>query len=284
MWYKRIVKFDKRLLLLIPLILVPLIIFRSNLVQKLELKFNKPAPAQFDSRPPQTSEMNGKTIIKYPQDYTIVMLGDSMTEKLGNADELLGYLKKYYPNKSFQILNYGYGSTNILSAQERLEKETLHGREFAPILNIAFDLILIESFGHNPLSEYPLPEGLQRQTAALDKITSSIKESNPKAKIIFVATIAPNKAKYGMGQVDLDSSTRAKWASERMTYIENHIKYAKNHKIPLINIYQDSLSGPDGGNLDYISNTDYIHPSPTGVYFISEEIAKYLFENGILAK
>ena len=38
----------------------------------------------------------GKQKVKYPQDYTIVMLGDSMTETLGNSDELKKFLSDYY--------------------------------------------------------------------------------------------------------------------------------------------------------------------------------------------
>lgn len=230
----------------------------------------------------ETIKENGRIKIKYPQDYTIVLLGDSMTEKLGNSDEIRVYLKKYYPDKTFEILNYGFGSTNILSVQERLEKETFYRRSFRPILDIDFDLILIESFGHNPLSEFPLKEGLKKQTEALDKIVETIKKENPQVKIIFVATISPNKKQYGRGQVELEPEVRAKWAEERIAYIKNHIDYAKTHNIPLINIYEKSLNFDGDGNLDYISSIDYIHPSPNGVYLISEEIAKYIYENEIL--
>src|SRR5579884_2430437 len=48
----------------------------------------------------------------------VVLLGDSMTERLGNSDIIQKYLSVYYPNRKFLILNYGYGATNILSAQE----------------------------------------------------------------------------------------------------------------------------------------------------------------------
>lgn len=271
--------------LLVPFILIVVfLISQSSILEKINMKLNKPKLVPIDTRQPTESNINGKVKVKYPQDYTLVLLGDSITEKLGNCDELLAYLKKYYPSRTFQILNYGYGATNILSVSERLEKETFHGRIFRPVLDIVFDLILIESFGHNPLSEFPLEEGLKKQTESLEKIVKSIKEANPSAKIVFVATLAPNKKKYGEGQVDLTTEKRAQWASERMKYIENHIKYAKDHNIPLVNIYEDSKSGTDGGNLDYFDKKDYIHPSPNGVYFISKEIAKYIFEKRIFPR
>lgn len=215
---------------------------------------------------------------------TIVLIGDSMTEKLGdNVTELKDYLKKYYPNKEINILNYGFGSTNIESVPDRLQKDTERlNRVYPAVLSQNFDVIIIESFGNNPLSESPLNEGLKRQTAALDRIIELIRANHPKSKIIFEATIAPHKDRYGEGVVVLDTKVREEWAVERAEYIKNHIKYALNHKIPLINIYQDSLDGSGGGNIDYINTSDFIHPSTTGVYFISQKIADFLYKNRLL--
>lgn len=211
---------------------------------------------------------------------TIVFVGDSMTQYLGNFDELKEYLKKYYPDKNFLLLNYGFSSTNILSLQLRLEKESSHsGRIFQAINDIPFDLIIIESFGHNPLSEYSLEEGLKLQDEALDKAVATISQKHPKSSIIFMATIAPNKERYAEGVVNLTSEKRRQWATERMIYIKNHIKYAKSHSVPLINIYEQSLDKDGSGNIDYINSNDFIHPSPTGIYFISEHIAKFLYKN-----
>lgn len=221
-------------------------------------------------------------IFIFPKEKTIVFVGDSMTEYLGNFDELRGYLKKYYPAKKFLLLNYGFSSTNILSVKQRLEQESSHsGRAFQAINDIPFNLIFIESFGHNPLSEYPLEKGLKLQREALDNIISSITQKHPKSSIIFIATIAPNKGRYAEGVVNLTTEERGKWATERVSYIKNHIEYAKKHNIPLINIYEKSLDQNGTGNIDYISSNDFIHPSPTGIYFISEEIAKFLYGNNL---
>src|SRR5690349_12055967 len=93
-------------------------------IEKLSLKPPPPFKklTEEESRP---STESGK--IKYPHDYTFVILGDSMTETLGNSDELKGYLNQSYPDKTFEVLNYGYGSTSILSAKERLTQVTHHG-------------------------------------------------------------------------------------------------------------------------------------------------------------
>lgn len=248
--------------------------FKHFLTNRLDVK-----GASISPKPIETI-VNGKKRVKYSQDYTIVLLGDSMTERIGNSDELRANLKNYYPNKTFEVLNYGFGSTNILSVQKRLESETFFGRAFRPITEIDFDLILVESFGHNPLSEFPLQEGLQKQTEALDNIVRIIKENNIHAKIVFFGTIAPSKKHYSEGLTDLAPEVREKWAVERINYIQNHMNYAKTHNIPYIDILSKSLNSDGDVNLDYISN-DYIHPSPKGIYLISDEIANFIFENHI---
>ncbi|MBI4039145.1 SGNH/GDSL hydrolase family protein [Candidatus Daviesbacteria bacterium] len=212
-----------------------------------------------------------------PLDYTLVFVGDSMTEYLGNFDELRNYLKKYYPNKNYTLLNYGFSSTNILSVPDRMEKLTDRaGRGFRPINDITFDLIFIESFGYNPLSQFSLADGLKKQKETLDQIINIIIQKHPKASIVFIATIAPNKEVFGGGVLNLLPDQKKQWVSERIAYIKNHIEYAKSHNIPLINIYQNSLNEKGDGNIDYINSTDFIHPSPTGIYFISKQIADFI--------
>lgn len=234
------------------------------------------------SNKPTIIDISGKQKVKYSEDYTIVMVGDSMTETLGNFTELKGFLTSYYKGKTFQILNYGFGATSILSVMDRITKETEHGRKFMPIADIDYDLILLESFGENPLSQYSLEEGLRYQNEELDKIVSKLKEINPRGKIVFVATISPNKIIFAQNQVDLSQEKRAEWVTERIAYMKNHIQYAKSKNIPVINIFEESLLENGDGNSDYISTDDYIHPSPTGIIFISQKIADYIYKNKIL--
>lgn len=99
--------------------------------------------------------------------------------------------------------------------------------------------------------------------------------------IVFLAEFAPSKVAYAKGIVKLTDEQRSIWVSERKAYIENHIAYAKNHNIPLINIYEKSMINGDV-NLDYINKDDNIHPSSTGLLFMSKEIADFLNKNGIL--
>ena len=220
---------------------------------------------------------------KKTPDYTIVFIGDSMTEYLGNFDELRADFAKYYAGKNFLLLNYGYSSTNILSVQDRIDKDSSHsGRLFQSINAIPFDYVVIESMANNPLSQFPLAEGLKKQTEALDKIVSSLSAKHPKSSIIFMTTVAPIRDRYGEGVVNLSTEERRKWADERIAYIKNHIAYAKAHNIPIIDGFDDSLGKDGSGNIDYINTNDFIHPSPTGIFFISSEIAKFFSQKKLI--
>ena len=260
------------------IIIIPFFIFSNQIFKNL----NKKEAPQPSKKPLTTIQEDNRTKVKYPDDFTIVLVGDSMTERLGNSDEIRANLKKYYPEKTLEVLNYGFGSTNILSVEKRLTEKTFFTREFRPILDIAFDVLILESFGNNPLSQFPLEEGLKKQTETLDRIIKLIKEGNPRAKLVFLATIAPDKFNFGKGVLDLSDKEREKWALERMEYIKNHINYAGAHNIPLINAYENSLTGDDSGRADFLSKDDYIHPSPKGVIFISGQIADTLYGSKIL--
>ena len=216
--------------------------------------------------------------------YTLIFIGDSMTESLGeNFDALRVDLKKYYPDKVFGLFNYGFGSTNILSTDQRLNFESIYqGKTLPAILGRQFDVVLIESFGNNPLSEYSLEEGLQKQTTALDQIVAQIVGTHPNSLVVFVATIAPSQAYYGKGSVDLSAIARNKWANERRAYIENHINYAKRHNIPLINVYEKSIDKDGLTLIKYLNKSNYIHPSNEGVNLISQMIADYFYKNSVL--
>lgn len=271
-------KFVIALALLALLLIIPLLTIQklNEPFEKIALRFNRPPAIEEIPKEPvgksTTSTTTGK--VHYPHDYTIVLLGDSMTERLGNTDELRGYLSEYYPNKTFEVLNYGYGATNITSVKERLLEKTDHFRDYEAITNIDFDLIIIESFANNPLSEYTLEEGLAVQNKTLDETVALIKQNNPNAKIAFLATIAPNKDTYAKSSRDLSEEVRKEWVAERVKFFENHINYANDHNIPLINVYKDSQDIFGNGKMIYIDDQDFIHPSPLGVIFISQKIAE----------
>lgn len=254
--------------------------FFPQLIEKQSLKTPPPYNKLSDAQS-QPASIEGK--LKYPHDYTFVLVGDSMTDALGNSDELRGYLNEYYPDKTFEVLNYSYGSTNLLSAKKRLLEQTYHGiRDYRPAMDINFDYLIVESFGHNPLSEFK-EEGLKKQDEALDDLMALVATTSGKEKVIFLATIGANRETYVQtGQPDLTVEKRSQWANERNAYIRNHIEYAKTHGIPVIDVYSDSLDSGGDTKQYLVREDDFIHPSPSGVLFISKKIADFLAKNNFI--
>lgn len=248
------------------------------------------SPPSSDPNKPEPFPANLPHTVKPADAYTIILVGDSMTDFLGdNPTKLREYLKVHYcdehctpKGKVFGIFNLGFGSTNVLSLQDRIEKESFYlDQQYQSILSREFDLIIIESFGNNPLSQFPLEEGLKKQDGALDKAVRTIHQAKPNAVIAFMATVAPIRNRYAEGATVLSPEVRRQWADERAAYIKNHLKFAQDHNIPLLDLYNKSLNGGEG-NLDYINSNDFIHPSVTGVDFISKEIADWIYDNRVL--
>ena len=220
-------------------------------------------------------------------EYTIFLVGDSMTHALGpHGGTFNTYINNLYRpgQKGILIDNYAAGATNILSLEEAMNKETVYwDSTFAPLLSRDFDLILIESFGYNPLSQYPLEEGLKKQTEMLDKVMGKLTSTHPDSAVVFVATISPNRQNYSLPvNPNTTLAERTSQAEERIAYIKNHIAYAESHNIPVVNIFEKSLNESGDGDLRYINPDDYIHPSFEGVDFIGRELADFIYENNIL--
>lgn len=277
-------KLPKILVLALSFLLIGFLssLYLPGFLEKQSLKVPDPYKKLENVQGISVSTESGK--VKYPQDYTIVLLGDSMTESLGNADELRGYLNEYYPDKTFEVLNYGYGSTSILSAKERLTQTTIHAdREFRPILDIDFDYLLIESFGHNPLSQFPLEKGLKKQTEVLDDIFALVATTSGREKLIFYSSIGTDKTTYAKNsKPELTPDQRKQWALERDRYIQNHLSQAKFYGVAGIDIFSASLD-PSGNVKNYlVREDDNIHPSPKGILFISKKIADFLVENKLI--
>jgi len=228
----------------------------------------------FPYKPPQ---------VEPRRSYLTLIVGDSMVDTLGtNIEPLRLKLIDYYPNNEFVNYNYGFGSTNIESLQQRLNEQTKYlDKTFVPILEVDFDLIIIGSFAYNPLSRLPLTEGLQKHRAILNETIPQIIKAHPSSVIAFLAPIAPSNTYFAKGVVDLTQEERQRWVKERVAYINNHIQYAKENTIPLINVYEKSLTTDGDGDLKYINPDDFIHPSKEGVDLTTQAIANFIFDNKI---
>lgn len=263
-------------LLLVLVLLISSVVFKISSPQLSEPKTTVlPLPTPF------TEYMIPK--IPNRQNSTIIFVGDSMTLALGPHPSYFSKLINDEFDKIFAIDNYSEGSKNILSLESLIsEKTNINGLNEKPAIQRDFDIIIIESFGFNPLSHLPLEEGLATQEETLEKVVLKLIKTHPESIIIFLATIAPDPQNYGRGVVDLSDQSRMDWAKERNLYIENFINYANSHKIPLVNVYAKSFNEDGSFRRELINPDDNIHPSQQGIEFIQEEIFNFIVENKYL--
>ncbi len=216
--------------------------------------------------------------------YNIYLIGDSMTHAFGPRGGVFNeIISREYPNSFFEISNYAMANQNILLLPERLKQSVQadHDLLLVPILEGDPDLIIIESFGYNPLSQFGIEEGLKRQEELLTEVMTTLTNRFPNASVMFFAAIAPDKTTYG--QAVTESSAEARWAQaeERIEYITNHIDYANEHNIPVINAYAESLDLDGDGDTLYINPDDNIHPSAEGLALMGRIMTRRIQEENI---
>jgi lysophospholipase L1-like esterase len=266
--------FIQIVMLLIIFVLVAIFFISSPKVKNItSLVIPSPTPYQFPYKNPSISKNRS---------YRIVIVGDSIVATLGlNANTLREDLIKLYPDSEFVTYNYGYPSTSVLGLYERLTETTNNkGTENVAALKQGFELIIIESFGYNPLSEYPLSEGLKKQNEKLEKSVMAILEKKPNVALAFLTPIALDPVNYARGTINLSPEVRKQWVAERVAYIDNHRKFAEDKGIPVIDVYKASLKPSGEVDRTYISD-DFVHPSKKGIELISQSIADYIFTNKI---
>jgi hypothetical protein len=273
------------------LLLILFVVFVKNPINQQSLVKNIPTPTKAPSPTPFVFTTYSAPKIESKPYYRIAMIGDSMTAALGpHGGELADYMNSLYKKTKADpqriiIDNYAKSSNLQAVKHELYEKTSINEYTFGPLLSEDYDLILVESYAYNPLSQYGITEGIKQQNEALDNLMKTLITTRPNMAIVFVATIAPNKKMYAKAtHIDSTATERGKEADERIAYLQNHIDYAAKHAIPLINIYQKSLTANGDGNIMYINPTDDIHPSFAGVTFIGREIGDYIHTNQILPK
>ncbi len=106
-------------------------------------------------------------------------------------------------------------------------------------------------------------------------------KKHPGSVVAIMVPIAPSEEFFAKGVLNLTPEVRKQWVEERVAYIKNAIEFAEKNNIPLINVYEKSLTADGKANLKYINPSDYIHPSKEGISLISKTIADYIFQNHI---
>ena len=214
--------------------------------------------------------------------YTIALLGDSMTDTLGeNLPNLNSLLKQAYPKHNFVLLNYGQGSTNIEQGLFRLTNPTKYlNRDFPPLLHLQPDIIVIESFAYNHWGSEL--NDLNRQWDTAVQILETVKKYSAETKIILLATISPNPKIYGDGVLNWPEHLKWDAAITTKAYLQNFINFANSAYLPLADAYRPSLNSIGHGDPKYINASDHLHPSEEGKQLISQKIFETIKANNLI--
>ena len=211
----------------------------------------------------------------------LALIGDSMIDTL-SENICQNSLQKYFPTIKFNLLKYGYGSTNIESVSKRLTETTTYlNNNNPPLLSQNPDIILIESFAYNNFGNSQ--KGIDRQSQALQNIIDIIQNQSPNTKIILASTIAPNSITFASGIKNIHYSALEK-IEETTTiklYLQNLINFATKNHLPLVDIFHPSLFGQNG--LDqFIDSVDYLHPSNLGTELFCDTLGKIILDSQLI--
>lgn len=228
--------------------------------------------------------MYGSPTLQKSDIYNIYLIGDSMTHALGpRGGRFTEVISEAYPGAFFEVSNYAEAGQNIEMMEEHLYKVVTPAGDVTlkPVFDGDPQVIIIESFGYNPLSQHGLGGGLKKQNEVLTHIMQKLTERFPNTVIFFMATIAPDRDTYGRKVLKSDSQGSRLQADERIAYIKNHIKFAQDHDIPIIDVYSESLDAQGDGDTKYINPDDNIHPSAEGLELMSQVMTKRIQEENI---
>lgn len=219
--------------------------------------------------------------------YDVYLLGDSMTHAFGSrGGQFTEIISKAYPDDFFEVSNYGRANESILLLPDMLTQPLQADKELLlkPVLEGNPEIIIIESFGYNPLSQLGIKDGLKKQTEVLTEVMTTLTNKFPNTVIMFMTAIAPDKKTYGEKITKASEQERWAQAEERIEYITNHRDYAIEHHIPLIDAYQESLDSDGDGDTKYINPDDNIHPSAEGLALMGRVMTKRIQEENIIPK
>ncbi len=214
---------------------------------------------------------------------TIAVLGDSMIDSLGaGIPDLETSLSQYFPQKKFNIINYGVGASDLEYALYRLRNNYRYLDTVHPsLLSLKPDIIVIESFAYNNFGN--TQDGFDRQWLALGAITTEIKTNLPKTKIILASTIAPQSSSFAVGSgTTYTAMEKIEKTKTIKLYQKNLINFATSQKFPLADAFTPSLNSKNEGLSQLINDKDHLHPSTLGSQFFCDTLAKTIFDQGLL--
>lgn len=215
------------------------------------------------------------TIKLKKKSYSIAIIGDSMVDTMGERLEYLEHvLTKKYPGVTFKLYNYGIGGQNVIEGVNRFNNEFEYkDRKYDPLPTLHPDILIVGSFGYNPLTPYDRDEHWL-------KLAELIQDGKKiSGQVYILAEIAPLSRDFGKGPMGInwDDSVRAEHSRRITQQLQNAIGLSRSLKVPLIDTYTPSIDPKTHeGTKKYISPGDGIHPSVEGHEFIANKIVESL--------
>ncbi len=221
------------------------------------------------------AEIKNETVAKSfaKTSYTIAVLGDSMVDVMGEGlPHLTKDLKNRFTKISFNLLNYGAAATNIEYGLVRLANNYSYlGKNVPSLLSQNPDIVVIESFAYNHWDNNE--SDLNRHWLTIAKLIDTVKNYNPKTKIVLAATTAPFCPTYTEGSANLPPPRKQIECETVKAYLQNMVNFAKSEHYPFADAYSASLKGSEG-NPKYINQSDHIHMSEAGKQMFAQKLAE----------
>lgn len=234
-----------------------------------------PAPTTVPPTTPSPAPPSPTPIHLPKNSYTVAIIGDSMVDTMGEKLEYLEHaLTKKYPETKFTLYNYGHGSQNVIDGLDRIDKAfKYHDRDFKPLTELRPDVLVVASFGYNPLSPFDRDEHWLKLAELISRAKTITKN------VYVLAEIAPQVADFGKGPngVSWPESMRIEQAKKITLQLQNAIGLARSLSVPLIDCFTPSIDEHSKeGNKKYINASDGIHPSIAGHEFMAEKIVNVI--------
>jgi sialidase-1 len=176
----------------------------------------------------------------------VAFLGGSITYNHGWRDSVSNYIKKRFPETSFEFINAGIPSFGSLPDAFRVSRDVLSkGR---------IDLLFVEAAVNDRTNAYPAAE----QVRAMEGIVRQAKISNPLTDIVFMYFADPDKMNdYNQGIIPAE--------------IVNHEKVAGYYNLASVNLANEVTERINNREFTWEGDFIDLHPSPFGqlVYYAS---------------
>ncbi len=214
------------------------------------------------------------------KDKIVSFLGDSITEGHGVADidnnRYDNILKRRLGIK--EVFNYGIGGTRLAHQSIPSEKPRYDlcfcGRAY--LINPNSDIIIVFG-GTNDYGHGDAPFGMMEDNTpitfcgAVEFLMTFLKSEYPKAQIIFMTPIKREGD-------ELPSNREIKKADAKplKAYVEVIKEKAKNHNIPVLDLYNEFKVNPNNEDDKIKYVPDGLHPNDEGQKLLADCIMKCL--------